>query len=320
MALPLKESRSVADIAELLYDFLPGSGHSKWKGHVSFKTVAEKVGVENYWQTGSKIPMITGLIERTLEYRREKFEPLILEIVRAGLAYRQKKGNPVKPEEIDGLNGLILELGFKFPDLWDPDFKALLRVDGTARAEEHVERAIKEEYLKETERSLRSLELEELNNKFLQLHDEPNRQKAGFALERILKRLFELNDLDPRKPFRVEGEQIDGSFVLDQEVYLLEAKWKSDPCPESDLLVFRGKIEGKSKYTRGVFLSINGISNEAKSAITKGKEAVFFIMDGYDLSMILQEKIALKDFLRVRYRLLGDEGNVSVPFNELGIE
>ena len=92
MGLSLKESRAIAEIAELLYDYLPGSGSPKWKGHVSFKTVAEKVGVGDFWQPGSKTPMITALLERTPEYRRGPFEPLVLEIVRAGLTYRQKSG------------------------------------------------------------------------------------------------------------------------------------------------------------------------------------------------------------------------------------
>ncbi len=62
MSLSLKESRAVANPAELLYDFLPGSGDPGWKGHVSFKTVAEKVGVGDFWQPGSKLPMIAALL------------------------------------------------------------------------------------------------------------------------------------------------------------------------------------------------------------------------------------------------------------------
>src|SRR5437762_11812856 len=97
MALPLKESRAVRELAEVFYDFLPGSGHSAWRGHVSFKSVAEKVGVGDFWQPGSKLPMLTALLERTLEVRRGRFEPLMLEIVRAGLTYRQKNGNAMAP-------------------------------------------------------------------------------------------------------------------------------------------------------------------------------------------------------------------------------
>lgn len=317
MPLSLKESHAVADMAELLYDFLPGSGSPRWKGHVSFKTVAEKVGVGDFWQPGSKIPMITALLERTLEFRRGRFEPLIVEIVRAGLVYRQKQGNPVLAEEVDKLNGLILEVGFKFPDLWDPDFKASLMADGSTRARERMDRALTEERLKATERSRRSQELEQLKQEFYALHEEADRRKAGLALEHVLNRLFELQKLNPREPFRVVGEQIDGSFELDHEVYLLEAKWTAEPCPEADLLVFRGKIEGKSKYTRGVFISINGISKEAAVAITQGKQPSFFVTDGYDLTMLLEDNIGLVDFLRQRQRLLAEEGRVVVPFTRL---
>ena len=113
-----------------------------------------------------------------------------------------------------------------------------------------------------------------------------------------------MHHLSPRESFRVVGEQIDGSFELDHEVYLVEAKWSSNACPESDLLIFREKIEGKSKFTRGVFVSMNGVSREAADAITRGKQPNFFVMDGYDILMLLEDNIELMDFLRRRQRLL----------------
>lgn len=320
MALPLKESRAVANLAELLYDFLPGSGNPNWKGHVSFKTVAEKVGVGDFWQPGSKIPMITALLERTLESRRGRFEPLILELVRAGLFYRQKHGTPIRPSDIDNLNGLILEVGFKFPDLWDPEFKNSLITDGSTRAKRHVDNALAEQQLKATARSRRSERLEKLKQKFFLLHGEADRTKAGLALERVLNELFELHELKPREPFRLVGEQIDGSFELDHEVYLLEAKWTSNPCPEADLLIFRGKIEGKSKYTRGLFISINGISKEAAVAIRQGKQPNFFVADGYDLTMLLEDNVGVVEFLRQRQRLLAEEGRVVVSFRDINFQ
>jgi len=317
MSLSLKESRAISEMAELLYDFLPGSGSRSWRGHVSFKTVAEKVGVGEFWQPGSKTPMITALLERTLEYRRGRFEPLILEIVRAGLTYRQKNVKSVTPEEIEKLNGLILEVGFKFPDLWDPDFVASLRTDGTDRAKENVREVLIQEKLEATERVKRSQELEQLKRDFFELYDNTDRQKAGIQFEKVLNRLFSLHDLSPRDSFKVVGEQIDGSFLLDHEVYLLEAKWTQNPTPEADLLVFRGKIEGKSKYTRGVFITINGVSKEASSAIIRGKQPTFFVIDGYDITMLLEDNIDLANFLRIRQRLLAEEGRVIVPFNQL---
>jgi hypothetical protein len=279
--------------------------------------VADKVGVGDFWQPGSKLPMLTSLMERTLEFRRGRFEPLVVEIVRSGLTYRQKQGSPVRPDEIDKINGLILEVGFKFPDLWDPDFRNALRADGTSRATERVKQVRTEDRLRETHRSQRSQQLEELKREFIGLHEASDRQKAGLQLEKVLNRLFALHSLVPREPFRVVGEQIDGSFELDHEIYLLEAKWQQNPSAVADLYVFREKVEGKSKYTRGLFLSINGVSKEASEAITKGKQPDFFIIDGYDVMMLLEDNMDLTRFLRRRQRLLAEEGRLSVPFGEL---
>lgn len=315
--LSLKESTAVAGLAQALYDFLPGSGSSKWEGHVSFKTIAERVGVGDFWQVSSKLPMITALLERTLSNRRHLFERLILEIVRAAIVYRQNKGKPIAPKEIDTINGLILEIGFKFPDLWDPAFRNSIEIDAGERAKQRVDEAMKQEQIKATERSQRTCHLEELKAEFLALQGWTDRHAAGYSLERILNRLFALHGLAPREPFKVVGEQIDGSFDLDHETYLVEAKWEKGPLPESALLVFGGKIVGKSRYARGVFIAMNGITEEARDAITRGKEATFFVVNGYDLTMVLSEDVDLTKFLRQRMRLLAEETLVVVPYSNI---
>lgn len=172
----------------------------------------------------------------------------------------------------------------------------------------------REEY---SELQRRSQALGQLKEEFLCLARESDRNKAGLALERLLNRLFDLYQLQPRQPFRVVGEQIDGSFELEGQIYLLEAKWEKHPLPEADLLIFRGKIEGKSTFTRGVFIALNDVSLPARDAITRGKAPSFFVMNGHDLIMILSEAISLTDFLRKRVRLLAEEGCVCVPYSEL---
>ena len=317
MALSLRESNAVSALAEHLYDYLPGSGDPKWKGHVSFKTVAEKVGVGQFWQHGSKRPMITELLSRTLDEKRGSFERLILEVVKAGITYRKKKGIALKPDDIVILNGLILDVGFKFPDLWDPEFRDSLQVDNVQRAKSAVEKAIDEEKARVSAQSVRSQQLRELRDEFFALSVQDNRQAAGFSLEKLLNRLFGLEGLSPRAPFKVVGEQIDGSFDLDHETYLLEAKWEKSALPEAPLLTFRGKVEGKSQYTRGVFIAINGVSDLAQDAIVRGKQPNFFVVDGHDLTMVLSEHIELKTFLRQRRRCLAEEGSVFLPYATL---
>jgi hypothetical protein len=163
----------------------------------------------------------------------------------------------------------------------------------------------------------RSQVLWQLKERFSQLSTEKDRNKAGLALENLLNELFEAFDLRPRQPYRVVGEQIDGSFELDGHVYLVESKWEKHALPEADLLIFKGKIESKSPFTRGVFIALNGITEPAKYAITRGQAPPFFVMDGYDLLMILSEAIDLREFLRRRVRLLAEEGCVCVPFTSL---
>jgi len=163
----------------------------------------------------------------------------------------------------------------------------------------------------------RSRTLCQLKERFTLLNAEKDRNKAGLALEQLLNELFEVFDLRPRQPYRVVGEQIDGSFELDGHVYLVESKWEKHALPEADLLIFKGKIESKSPFTRGVFIALNGITEPAKYAITRGQAPPFFVMDGYDLLMILSEAIDLREFLKRRVRLLAEEGCVSVPFTAL---
>jgi hypothetical protein len=81
--------------------------------------------------------------------------------------------------------------------------------------------------------------------------------------------------------------------------------------------VFRGKIEGKSAFTRGVFVSINGFSQPALEAITKGKQPNFLMMDGYDLTVVLEGQMRLDELLRAKIRRLSEEGTPFVSVREL---
>jgi hypothetical protein len=59
--------------------------------------------------------------------------------------------------------------------------------------------------------------------------------ERGYAYERFLKDLFDANGLAARASFRLVGEQIDGSFELAAETYLLEAKWTNLPIGVAEL-------------------------------------------------------------------------------------
>ncbi len=316
MPLSLKQSRAITSMARVLYDFLPGSGARAWKGHVTFSTVARKVGVPECWPGGSKERAIASLLENTLLHHPGRFEPLMLEIVRAGIAYRQKNGHPIRLEEIDELNGLLVDVGFKFRSLWDPEFRESLKEDAHTRARQQAEQVLAQQQLQAAALNRRSAKLQELKSRFFDLNDFADRNAAGLALEAILNELFETYELHPRPPFRIVGEQIDGSFELDHETYLLEAKWEKGKLSEAPLMVFREKVTGKSQFTRGMFVAINDVTDDAKQAICRGKQPNFFLVNGYDVAMLLSEDLSLVDYLRARVRLLG-EGEMFVPYGDV---
>jgi hypothetical protein len=78
----------------------------------------------------------------------------------------------------------------------------------------------------------------QLGEEFLQLAVQRERNAAGLALERMLNRLFEMSGPQPRQPFRVVGEQNDGSFQLVSDGWenlSAESKWEKEPLPEAKL-------------------------------------------------------------------------------------
>lgn len=312
MGISLTDAKVVADMADVLYSFLPGSFSS-----VTFETVAKEVGVGTYWQGGSKKPAITALLGKTLEYKRPRFESLILAIVQAGLQYRQRKSDPIRKEEILKLIVLLQKISFQFPDLCDQKFLDSLEPSPSAPSPSEEEMVRRPDPIQENAVSNFRERLERLKAEFYVLHSQTNRQQAGLDLEKLLGKLFELHGLAPRSSFRVQGEQIDGSFTLDNQIYLLEAKWVKDPVSEEPLLVFRGKVEGKSAWTRGLFIALNAFSNQALQSIVQGKQPTFLLMDGYDLTVVLEGQCRLDDLLRAKVRYLSEEGKVFVSAREI---
>ena len=106
-------------------------------------------------------------------------------------------------------------------------------------------------------------ELDALKIKFNELVSSDNLQQRGFDLEKFLKQLFDLFDLDPRAAFRISGEQIDGSFSFEGTDFLLEAKWQNMPIGAKELDSLASKLARKLDNTLGLFVSINGFSDNA---------------------------------------------------------
>lgn len=140
-------------------------------------------------------------------------------------------------------------------------------------------------------------------------------QERGYAFEAFLKRYFDAAGLAAREPFRNTGEQIDGSFLLGEETYLLEAKWHTAPTGVADLHVFHGKLEQKAAWARGLFVSYNGFTGEGLSAFGAGKRLI--CMDGRDIRDALDGQIPLKSVLERKVRRAAETGQPYLSVREL---
>lgn len=188
------------------------------------------------------------------------------------------------------------------------------------------------EYIKEEERSAEKRreeahkrlmkttevqkQLEDIRKQFFELVSSDNPQQRGFILEKVLKGLFELFDLDPKASFKIVGEQIDGAFSFEGTDYLLEAKWQQEPVAANDLDSLAGKLSRKLENTLGLFLSINGFSEDAVKAHSSGRRLVL-LMDGSDLMAVLEGRIDLVQLLYRKRRKAAETGNIYLRIHEI---
>jgi hypothetical protein len=151
--------------------------------------------------------------------------------------------------------------------------------------------------------------LERLKAEYFELLGSADPQGRGFKLEKIVRSLFELFDLDPKASFRVVGEQIDGAFTFDNTDYLFEGKWQKELVSADDLDTFSRKVERKLDNTLGLFLSINGFSPDGITAHSKGR-LLILLMDGADLMAVLEERIDLVELLLRKRRHASQTGEI----------
>ena len=139
----------------------------------------------------------------------------------------------------------------------------------------------------------------------------------GFEFERFLNEVFTSFHLVPRGSFRITGEQIDGSLQFQGETYLVEAKLQNHPAREADLLTFAGKVAGKAKWSRGLFISYSGFSKDGLEAFARGKPTQVICMDGLDFHYIFEGTLDLNEILERKARRAVETNEAFVSVREL---
>lgn len=300
--LSFREAQAVEDLADLLYDFLPGSGNNR----TAFPLAAAQAGVGDLWAPGSKRPAIVHLLTATLERRRHLFTKLVVAIVRQAMTYRRGKGTPLRRDEVERLNALLPNVSFKIPELLDRSYLESLgpSVDApnpAATTGISAERA------------------HSLAAHLIEISKLPP-QERGLRFEGFLNDLFAAHTLAPRNAFRLVGEQIDGSFRLDGHTYLVEAKWHGPQIGFADLMTFSGKVAGKASWSRGLFVSNSGFTSEGLEAFARGRQTNLICADGLDLYEVLAGRVSLVEVLREKERRAAETNRAFVAVRDLNLK
>lgn len=142
-------------------------------------------------------------------------------------------------------------------------------------------------------------------------------QQKGYAFEKFLNQLFQDLSLSPKASYRTESDQIDGSFLLDGNTILLEAKYRSSSPSKNDLILFSEKIANKSQFARGLFICQAKIPCQINDYYKDREGTRIIAMTVEELYLILSENADIVDIIRRKFRYLDEMGIVFKYYREI---
>lgn len=185
--------------------------------------------------------------------------------------------------------------------------------DGKQQAQKHSSIAeIRIKQIKDREQKL-----SELHKAFTSMVNYSDHQARGYGLEEILSELFAIFELRYRKSYKADGEQIDGFFTFGGFDYLVEARWRNEPPTLENLLAFKGKVDRKIESTRVFFVSMQGFRPETVQRLREAGPANLILLDGYDITLLLEGRVNLIDGLQAKIDKASQEGVLYYQFSNI---
>ena len=153
-------------------------------------------------------------------------------------------------------------------------------------------------------------ESEALLKRFDEMAYSTDAQRRGYLLEELLVRTFQLHQVDVVRSFKRNNgsEQIDAAFKLEGWHYLVECRWREKLADTRQVDGLRGQVQRSGKQTMGVFLAINGWSSHVPGNLKQNPDKSLLLMDGYDLRVVLEGRIGLRELLLAKLTHFNIEG------------
>jgi hypothetical protein len=123
-------------------------------------------------------------------------------------------------------------------------------------------------------------------------------------------------EIEYHKSFKTETDQIDGYFKFDKFDYLVEAKWEKSPIDKGVLSEFHNEVVRRIESTRGLFVSMSGF-NSNHIGLFEGASPRVILMDGEDLTLILEGRFQLVDALNLKITHAVKNGKIFLRLGDL---
>jgi Restriction endonuclease len=142
-------------------------------------------------------------------------------------------------------------------------------------------------------------------------------QKGGYDFQTWFFDLVDYEDIDNRRPYTVDGRQIDGSLTLDGTTYLVELKFEAKQAAAPDIDSLKAKVNSKADNTMGIMVAMSSYSSVAIAEASGPKTAVL-LLDAAHIFMVLQRASTLKEIIRRVRRHSSQTGASYLPPADFG--
>ncbi|TSH78163.1 restriction endonuclease [Acinetobacter sp. RF15A] len=165
------------------------------------------------------------------------------------------------------------------------------------KAEEQKQKT--KENLKEIQKEIRKslVDREGLQQQLHGLLPSVGTQQGGYDFEKWFYEALDYSDIQCRRPYKVDGRQIDGSLTIDGTTYLVELKFTKNQTGSGDIDSFKAKIDKMADNTMGIFVSMSGYSCQAIKEAS-GRKTTLLLLDSSHLFTFLQGIETLKNIIR----------------------
>ncbi|KMJ43862.1 hypothetical protein AB204_17410 [Xenorhabdus khoisanae] len=140
-------------------------------------------------------------------------------------------------------------------------------------------------------------------------------QEGGYEFEEWFYQLLNFCEIQNRKPYKIDGRQIDGSLTYEGTTYLVELKFTKDQSGAQEIDSLKAKVNKMADNTMGIMVSISGYSSVAISEAS-GSKTTLIIMDASHLYLFLSGAMSFGEIISRVRRHASQTGEAYLPTNK----